>query len=131
MSLINGKIPAHTECPYKDKCEYKKSNTCHHQGKGHPREFSCGIARGFSLDEKYSSAHKKKNMISKESLSHYMNTMWIRYSYKTVDSKALTLSINLKGTINITHGGVNIFSGNNLETAVEKYNEIIKQGEHL
>ena len=51
--LVNGKIPAHTECPYKDICRYKKSDSCYHLGKGHIREFGCGIARGFALDEKY------------------------------------------------------------------------------
>jgi hypothetical protein len=43
--LIKGLIPAHTECPFKRQCGAVHVKICHHMGKDHPREFSCGRAR--------------------------------------------------------------------------------------
>lgn len=52
-----GKIPANTECPFKSGCAYAKHDgtnhsMCHHQGKEHPIEYSCGAARAFDLMER-------------------------------------------------------------------------------
>jgi len=46
--LINGCIPAYTECPFKDKC---RPTRCHHKGKKHEVPFSCGFARAYDLIE--------------------------------------------------------------------------------
>jgi hypothetical protein len=54
MKLIDGRIPAFTECPYKDKCEAK---VCHHTGTKHKIPFSCAFARAFELLEKYQSSY--------------------------------------------------------------------------
>jgi hypothetical protein len=43
--LVNGKIPAFTECPYKGQCKTAKIGQCGHFGKDHPKSFSCSIAR--------------------------------------------------------------------------------------
>lgn len=48
--LVNGKIPAKTVCPYRDRCIYAKANTCGHLGVGHTVEYSCGAARAYKLD---------------------------------------------------------------------------------
>ncbi len=42
-----GRIPAHTECPYKNRC--KMNHGCHHHGKDHTVEFSCGLSRAFAI----------------------------------------------------------------------------------
>lgn len=47
--LVNGKIPAHTVCPYRDQCEYAKQNECNHRGVDHTIPFSCGAARLFKI----------------------------------------------------------------------------------
>jgi hypothetical protein len=43
--LVEGLIPANTECPFKDRCNLR----CNHLGKEHPRPLSCGAARMFDL----------------------------------------------------------------------------------
>lgn len=43
--LVDGKIPANTECPFRDKCNIAKNNECKHNGKNHEVEFSCASAR--------------------------------------------------------------------------------------
>ncbi|MBL7023780.1 MAG: hypothetical protein ISR90_07005, partial [Candidatus Marinimicrobia bacterium] len=45
-----GKIPAFTECPYKEKCWIFKDKTCHHEGVDHDVDFSCASARWHDLD---------------------------------------------------------------------------------
>lgn len=50
--LVDGKIPALTECPYKDECPMARTS-CHHKGKDHTVPFSCGAARAFALIHKY------------------------------------------------------------------------------
>jgi len=47
--LIDGKIPAFTECPYKSKCN---PEICNHQGSDHQVAFSCAFARAYELLEK-------------------------------------------------------------------------------
>jgi hypothetical protein len=47
--LVNGKIPANKECPFKEECITFQTQKCYHQGVNHPVEFSCGTARAFEL----------------------------------------------------------------------------------
>lgn len=46
--LIDGCIPAHQECPYKDECPMG-NNLCQHKGVEHTVPFSCAIARSFEI----------------------------------------------------------------------------------
>lgn len=50
--LINGRIPPHTPCPYKDKCGDSSNGTCGHTGVEHSVAYSCGYARLFAMMEK-------------------------------------------------------------------------------
>jgi hypothetical protein len=47
--LVEGKIPSHTECPFRSQCSFAENNTCHHNGKAHTIAYSCGAARAFDL----------------------------------------------------------------------------------
>lgn len=47
--LHEGKIPAHTECPFKAECNDGVKGWCAHKGKEHTVPFSCGTARAFDL----------------------------------------------------------------------------------
>lgn len=47
--LIDGMIPPHTNCPWKDQCSMGKDGGCGHQGTNHTVPFSCGAARGFEI----------------------------------------------------------------------------------
>jgi hypothetical protein len=47
--LVDGNIPAHTECPWYGACSMEAEGTCHHNGIAHTVDFSCGAARGFEL----------------------------------------------------------------------------------
>lgn len=47
--LVNGKIPAHTVCPFRSECRMAQENHCHHQGVDHKNEFSCAVARAFEM----------------------------------------------------------------------------------
>lgn len=49
--LIDGRIPPHTECPYKSECAFSKQGVCYHKGFGHPVAYSCATARGFAIIE--------------------------------------------------------------------------------
>lgn len=49
--LVNGKIPANTECPWLVKCEIASLGRCNHKGKEHDCAFSCSMARGFAIIE--------------------------------------------------------------------------------
>jgi hypothetical protein len=53
--LVDGKIPAKTECPFAGICKIKSNGNCKHLGEKHECEFSCASARGFNLfnHEKY------------------------------------------------------------------------------
>lgn len=42
-----GKIPAFTNCPFKDNCEMVNAGICLHNGTSHEVPFSCATARGF------------------------------------------------------------------------------------
>jgi len=43
----NGRIPPHTECPYKEECQSTHDTWCKHTGTHHVVAFSCALARGF------------------------------------------------------------------------------------
>lgn len=47
--LDNGKIPAHTVCPFRDQCGFVEAGTCHHKGTEHTVQFSCGAARAYDI----------------------------------------------------------------------------------
>lgn len=47
--LVDGNIPAHTECFYRNKCEIAESGNCRHLGLDHPVAFSCAAARSFEV----------------------------------------------------------------------------------
>jgi hypothetical protein len=49
--LVNGLIPAHTECPFCDKCHMIAE--CNHQGKNHIVEYSCEVAQAMDLTQQY------------------------------------------------------------------------------
>lgn len=48
-SLVDGRIPARTECPFRVGCKIAQEGACRHKGVNHAREFSCATARGFDL----------------------------------------------------------------------------------
>lgn len=50
--LINGRIPPHTPCPYRNQCRDSSNGTCGHTGVEHSVAYSCGYARLFALMEK-------------------------------------------------------------------------------
>ena len=50
--MINGKIPAHTECEHKRICPFFGAGKCLHKGVEHNVEFSCGAARVFEREKK-------------------------------------------------------------------------------
>lgn len=47
--LVEGKIPAQTVCPYRDKCELAGAGACHHKGTEHSVPYYCAVARGFQI----------------------------------------------------------------------------------
>jgi hypothetical protein len=47
--LIDGRIPPHTECPFRNRCGFAENNTCHHKGVEHVVAYSCGAARAYDL----------------------------------------------------------------------------------
>lgn len=50
--LINGRIPPHTPCPYKNRCGDSYNGNCNHKGVEHSVAYSCGYARLFAIMEK-------------------------------------------------------------------------------
>jgi hypothetical protein len=50
--LVAGRIPAHTECPFRANCPMSANGSCHHKGTEHNRTFSCGAARAYDLIER-------------------------------------------------------------------------------
>jgi hypothetical protein len=51
--LLDGRIPAYQECPFRKDCRIAQDNECHHMGKFSANEFSCGLARAFDLIQRY------------------------------------------------------------------------------
>jgi len=51
-NLVDGKIPANTVCPFKEKCD-PKGEFCRHMGVDHTTTYSCAFARGFEITNKY------------------------------------------------------------------------------
>jgi hypothetical protein len=47
--LVEGKIPAGTECPFRNECNEAKNGDCGHQGVNHTVPYSCGYARLFNI----------------------------------------------------------------------------------
>lgn len=47
LLLVDGNIPAKTECPFVFICEIKKFGNCKHLGLNNETKFSCGAARSF------------------------------------------------------------------------------------
>lgn len=43
--LVNGNIPAFTDCPYNSSCNVANAGQCRHFGKDHPVPYSCALAR--------------------------------------------------------------------------------------
>ena len=50
--LVDGWIPAFTDCPYKDECLLKRANLCIHRGAERVSAFSCTCARIIELCKK-------------------------------------------------------------------------------
>ena len=50
--LVNGRIPAHAPCPFRERCELFHACECQHKGELHTVDFSCGAARAFDLSER-------------------------------------------------------------------------------
>lgn len=50
--LVNGRIPPHTICPFREQCG-SADGKCYHTGLDHTKEFSCGYARAFDLIQRY------------------------------------------------------------------------------
>jgi len=49
LKLVEGKIPAYTECHFKNQCPMSADGSCKHRGKAHNVDFSCGAARAFDI----------------------------------------------------------------------------------
>ena len=47
--LVDWKVPAHTACPFWNKCSFALTHNCAHQGADHPVDYSCASARGFDI----------------------------------------------------------------------------------
>ena len=47
--LVEGKIPAFTDCPFRAQCPSGINGNCKQQGVAHPVPFSCGYARAFEI----------------------------------------------------------------------------------
>lgn len=47
--LVEGKIPAFTDCPFRAKCPSGTNGQCYQKGVTHPVPFSCGMARAIEL----------------------------------------------------------------------------------
>ena len=47
--LVNGLIPAKTECPFRADQTCPMSRTYGHRGEEHPQDFSCGAARFWDM----------------------------------------------------------------------------------
>ena len=62
--LVNGRIPAHTECPFRAQCGFawpdeNNEIRCHHRGVDHEVDFSCAFARGWAMVAKYEKVDNK------------------------------------------------------------------------
>ena len=57
--LKDGKIPAHTECPFLHQCPEPKAGWCAHNGINHSVEFSCGTARMWDMAIEYEPPNAK------------------------------------------------------------------------
>jgi hypothetical protein len=78
--LVDGKIPAHTMCPFKNKCTTIK---CHHGGISHKVAFSCGMARAFDL------VHMRTNNSNIYDGKHKVTINGVDVSYKKLREDVL------------------------------------------
>ena len=51
--LVDGRIPAYQECPFRKDCRIAQDSECHRMGKFVAHEYSCGLARAFDLIQRY------------------------------------------------------------------------------
>jgi len=51
--LVDGLIPAHTECPYRTDCGDYGAKCCIQKGVDHTVDFSCGFARAFEISKSH------------------------------------------------------------------------------
>lgn len=58
--LVEGKIPAHTDCPFRTRCPFDEDNTCRQRGVDHNVDFSCASARAYDLIESARSPNKMR-----------------------------------------------------------------------
>lgn len=65
VTLVDGKIPANTECPFEQRCEIKAEGACSHTGVLHSVAFSCAAARSFELLEELAN-HSGKELNGQE-----------------------------------------------------------------
>lgn len=49
LTLVNGKIPRNSVCPFRKQCGQAIAGDCAHNGLTHDVPFSCGAARAFAL----------------------------------------------------------------------------------
>lgn len=49
LKLTEGKIPAATECPFRNDCPSVRKGDCGHKGAEHTVPYSCGLARLFDI----------------------------------------------------------------------------------
>ena len=50
--LVDGRVPPHTVCPFRARCNIAESGQCGHLGIEHPVPYSCAAARALELIEK-------------------------------------------------------------------------------
>jgi len=51
--LVNGLIPAFTDCPYRKECGTYGKEFCFQTGIKHKTSYSCGMARAFDISENH------------------------------------------------------------------------------
>lgn len=61
QTLVDGKIPANTVCPFRAKCEIAQNDACKHNGVNHTVPFSCAAARGFEIIIRNKDYHVSQN----------------------------------------------------------------------
>lgn len=51
--LVDGCVPAFTECPFKEQCSKDMPHFCEHLGTEHKVPYSCAIARSYEITHGY------------------------------------------------------------------------------
>ena len=52
-TLVEGRIPAHTACPYNSDCWFAKTKKCQHRGEKHQTTFRCFSARILAVLDRF------------------------------------------------------------------------------